>query len=90
MDPFCSDAVKRVNVCLCLQVMTAQERDIIVTLKKCNFKELAEYFKLKSEERKNMSKEEKQVCAISFSISESKLCVEENTQGDHSPRKLGC
>lgn len=41
--------------------MTSKEKDLIKDLKKCNFKELAEYFKLKSEERKNRSKEEKKV-----------------------------
>ncbi|XP_013790321.2 DNA topoisomerase I, mitochondrial-like, partial [Limulus polyphemus] len=41
------------------KVMTQEEREHITDLKKCNFKELAEYFKQKSEERKNMSKEEK-------------------------------
>ena len=41
--------------------MTKQEREQITDLRKCNFNELAEYFKAKSEERKNMSKEEKQV-----------------------------
>lgn len=41
--------------------MTTSERELIRDLKKCNFKEMAEYFKLKSEERKNRSKEEKKV-----------------------------
>ncbi|XP_013787313.1 DNA topoisomerase I, mitochondrial-like [Limulus polyphemus] len=41
------------------KVMTQEEKEKITDLKKCNFKELAEYFKVKSEERKNMSKEEK-------------------------------
>ncbi|XP_061166608.1 DNA topoisomerase I, mitochondrial-like isoform X2 [Saccostrea echinata] len=41
------------------KTMTSHERDLIKDLKKCNFKEMAEYFKLKSEERKNRSKEEK-------------------------------
>ncbi|XP_048745493.2 DNA topoisomerase I, mitochondrial-like [Ostrea edulis] len=41
------------------KTMTSKEKDLIKDLKKCNFKELAEYFKLKSEERKNRSKEEK-------------------------------
>ena len=44
--------------------MSKHEREVITDLKKCNFKEMAEYFKLKSEERKNMSKEEKQVHVI--------------------------
>ena len=47
--------------------MNKQEREIINDIRKCNFNELAEYFKLKSEERKNMSKEEKQVRVILFS-----------------------
>jgi len=47
--------------------MSVQEREVITDLTKCNFKELAEHFKLKSEERKNMSKEEKQVRVILFS-----------------------
>lgn len=45
------------------QVMTAKEREIITDLRKCNFNEINDYFKKKSEERKSMSKEEKQVCA---------------------------
>jgi len=45
-----------------VQVMTSKEREVITDIRKCNFNELAEYYKRKSEERKNMSKEEKQVC----------------------------
>ncbi|XP_078335773.1 DNA topoisomerase I, mitochondrial-like isoform X2 [Crassostrea virginica] len=41
------------------KTMTSKERELIRNLKKCNFTEMAEYFKLKSEERKNRSKEEK-------------------------------
>lgn len=41
------------------KMMTTSERELIRDLKKCNFKDMAEYFKLKSEERKNRSKEEK-------------------------------
>ncbi|KAK7114100.1 DNA topoisomerase I, mitochondrial-like [Littorina saxatilis] len=41
------------------KVMTKQEKETIVDLKKCNFTELAEYFKVKTEERKSMSKEQK-------------------------------
>jgi len=48
------------------QTMTKAERELIVSLDKCNFNEIAHYYKLKSEERKNMSKEEKQVCSIQF------------------------
>lgn len=40
--------------------MNKQEKDLIQDLKKCNFKEMAEYFKEESEKRKAMSKEEKQ------------------------------
>jgi len=49
--------------------MNKQEREVITDMKKCNFKELAEHFKLKSEERKNMSKEEKQVRDFVFCFS---------------------
>ncbi|KAK7498907.1 hypothetical protein BaRGS_00009999 [Batillaria attramentaria] len=41
------------------KVMTKEEKEILTDLKKCNFTELNEYFKVKNEERKNMSKEEK-------------------------------
>ena len=41
--------------------MTKQERETITDLKKCNFTELNEYFNVKNEDRKNMSKEAKQV-----------------------------
>jgi DNA topoisomerase-1 len=44
-----------------LQTMTSKEKDLIDDLQKCNFKQMAEYFKLKSEERKNRSKDEKKV-----------------------------
>lgn len=46
---------------LVFQVMTSKEREIITDLTKCNFEQINEYFKKLSEERKNMSKEEKQV-----------------------------
>merc|ERR1719494_1561839 len=39
--------------------MTSDERDKIKSLSKCNFSEINDYFKQKSEERKAMSKEEK-------------------------------
>ncbi|KAL4234981.1 DNA topoisomerase 1 [Mactra antiquata] len=39
--------------------MTASERETITNLKKCNFREMCEYFKEESEKRKNRSKEEK-------------------------------
>jgi len=42
------------------KVMTSQERELIKDIKKCNFRELCEYFKMKSDERKNLSKDEKQ------------------------------
>ncbi|KAK3603911.1 hypothetical protein CHS0354_042923 [Potamilus streckersoni] len=41
------------------KMMTSEEKSTITDLKKCNFKQMYEYFKAKSEERKNMSKEEK-------------------------------
>ncbi|XP_071785426.1 DNA topoisomerase I, mitochondrial-like isoform X1 [Asterias amurensis] len=39
--------------------MTGDERKTITNLKKCNFKELHQYFLQKSEERRNLTKEEK-------------------------------
>ncbi|XP_053999182.1 DNA topoisomerase I, mitochondrial isoform X1 [Hylaeus anthracinus] len=42
------------------EVMTESERSKIVDLSKCNFKEMHAYFLQKSEERKAMTKEEKQ------------------------------
>lgn len=42
------------------EVMTESERAKITDLSKCNFKEMHAYFMLKSEERKAMTKEEKQ------------------------------
>jgi DNA topoisomerase-1 len=41
--------------------MTSKERELITDLKKCNFNEINEYFKRKSEERKSMTKEQKAV-----------------------------
>ncbi|XP_071448202.1 DNA topoisomerase I, mitochondrial isoform X2 [Hetaerina americana] len=41
------------------RVMTSKEKEIITDLSKCNFKHMHAYFQEKSEERKNMSKEEK-------------------------------
>ncbi len=41
--------------------MTEKERSTIVDLKKCDFSEINVYFKQKSEERKAMTKEQKQV-----------------------------
>jgi len=43
------------------KMMSKSERELITNLSKCNFKEIAEYYKMKTEERKNMTKEEKQV-----------------------------
>ncbi|XP_015119304.1 DNA topoisomerase I, mitochondrial [Diachasma alloeum] len=43
------------------EVMTEDERRKIMDLSKCNFTPMHEYFNLKSEERKQMSKEEKKV-----------------------------
>jgi len=41
--------------------MTQKEREKITDLKKCNFREMCEFFKEESEKRKNRSKEEKLV-----------------------------
>nr|CAG4645388.1 EOG090X0296 [Lynceus sp. MCZ IZ 141354] len=41
--------------------MTKEEKELIADLHKCNFQEINEYFKKKSEERKAMTKEEKKV-----------------------------
>ena len=50
--------------CACIQVMTKEERERITDLKQCEFGELYDYFKVKSEERKNMSKEDELVLII--------------------------
>lgn len=42
------------------KVMTPEERSRIKDLKKCNFKEIDAYFKMKSEERKMRTKEQKE------------------------------
>ncbi|EEC15652.1 DNA topoisomerase I, putative, partial [Ixodes scapularis] len=42
------------------KTMTPKEAELITDLSKCNFKEIDVYYKQKSEERKAMSKEEKQ------------------------------
>eukprot|EP00057_Strongylocentrotus_purpuratus_P019907 XP_011674381.1 PREDICTED: DNA topoisomerase I, mitochondrial-like isoform X1 [Strongylocentrotus purpuratus] len=42
------------------KVMTHEEKAIIKDMKKCNFKQIHAYYQRKSEERKAMSKEEKQ------------------------------
>lgn len=47
--------------------MTAEEKAKITDLKKCNFHEINDYFKKKTEEKKAMSKEEKQVCLMESS-----------------------
>ena len=44
--------------------MSSEEKAKITDLKKCNFTEILDYFKKKSEEKKNLSKEEKQVGKI--------------------------
>lgn len=52
--------------------MITLERELIRDLKKCNFKDMVEYFKFKLEERKNRFKEEKKVkffvCGIKINI----------------------
>ncbi|XP_053308891.1 DNA topoisomerase 1 [Spea bombifrons] len=40
--------------------MTAEERNLIVSLNKCDFNDMSQHFKAQSEARKQMSKEEKQ------------------------------
>lgn len=42
--------------------MTEDERKLIKKLSKCDFSNIHKYFVEKSEEKKNMTKEEKQVC----------------------------
>lgn len=56
--------------------MTKEERKVIKSLSKCDFTEMHKYFVEKSEERKNKSKEEKQVrwCQISSSSSGDWMC----------------
>lgn len=44
--------------------MTSEEKSVITDLNKCDFSEMSEYFKAQSEARKQMSKEEKQVCLL--------------------------
>lgn len=46
--------------------MTDAERSLIQDLGKCDFGEIHAMHKAKVEARKNMSKEEKQVCNIQF------------------------
>ncbi|XP_033754798.1 DNA topoisomerase I, mitochondrial-like isoform X2 [Pecten maximus] len=41
------------------KMMTSEEKEVIKDLSKCNFTEMDRYFKLKTEERKAMTKEEK-------------------------------
>ncbi|XP_066539654.1 DNA topoisomerase I, mitochondrial isoform X4 [Hoplias malabaricus] len=43
------------------EVMTESERQVIKTLSKCDFSNIHKYFMEKAEEKKNMTKEEKQV-----------------------------
>ena len=46
--------------------MTKEEKEVITDLTKCNFNQIHEYYKRKSEERKAMSKEEKKVIVKAF------------------------
>ena len=48
------------------QMMSKDEKEKITDLKKCNFTEINEYFKVQSEKRKNRSKEEKLVSDLSL------------------------
>lgn len=41
------------------KTMTSSEKELITDLKKCNFKEIGDYFKEQTEKRKQMTKEEK-------------------------------
>ena len=41
--------------------MTQKEKEKITDLKKCNFRDMCEFFKEESEKRKNRSKQEKLV-----------------------------
>ena len=41
--------------------MTPAEKEKITDLKKCNFRDMCEFFKAESEKRKNRTKEEKKV-----------------------------
>lgn len=47
--------------------MTEDERKLIKKLSKCDFSKIHKYFVEKSEVKKNMTKEEKQVCLGYFS-----------------------
>lgn len=49
-------------ILLSTQFMTDEEKSVIKDLGKCNFTAVHSYFKMKTEERKARSKEEKQVC----------------------------
>lgn len=44
------------------KMMTNKEKEVITDIKKCDFKDMHSYFLQKSEERKALSKEEKNVC----------------------------
>ena len=49
--------------CIChVQEMTAEEAAHIKSFDKCDFTQIHQYFKEKSEAKKQLSKEEKQVC----------------------------
>lgn len=41
--------------------MTSEEKNQIKVFSKCDFSKIGEYYKIKAEERRNMSKEEKNV-----------------------------
>lgn len=47
--------------------MTPAEKEIITDIRKCNFNDFNVYYKQKSEERKNMTKEEKLVSIYDIS-----------------------
>lgn len=53
---------------VCNKEMTDAERSLIQDLGKCDFGEIHAMHKAKLEARKNMSKEEKQVCNIQFIV----------------------
>jgi len=48
--------------------MTSKEQNIIKDLDKCDFREIHKYFVDKSEARKALSKEEKQVRTVSYDV----------------------
>lgn len=54
--------------------MTSKEQEIIKDLDKCDFREIHKYFVDKSEARKALSKEEKQVRDVSYDIWDWLMC----------------